>query len=56
MLASLLVAAAAASTPAPIVDKVDPPYWWTGMRNDTLQIMVSGAGVGDAKVRPPILE
>lgn len=53
MLASLLVAAAAASTPAPIVDKVDPPYWWTGMRNDTLQIMVSGAGVGDAKVSAP---
>lgn len=50
MLASLLIAAAAASAPAPLVEKVEPPYWWTGMRNDTLQIMVTGHNVGDATV------
>ncbi|MBD5369850.1 MAG: glycoside hydrolase family 13 protein [Bacteroides sp.] len=48
MLASVLLAAAAATTP--IVDKVEPPYWWTGMRNDTLQLMVTGPGVADAAV------
>ena len=31
------------------VDRVDPPYWWIGMRADTLQLMVCGAGIGDAR-------
>ncbi len=35
---------------APIVSKVEPPYWWTGMANDTLQVMVSGADVAKASV------
>lgn len=30
---------------APVVTNVEPPYWWTGMANDTLQIMVSGPGI-----------
>lgn len=53
MLSSLIIAAAAAASPAPIVDRVDPPYWWTGMRNDTLQLMVSGKGVAEAAVSAP---
>ena len=32
------------------VDVVNPPYWWVGMANDTLQVMVYGNGVRDAKV------
>lgn len=28
--------------------KVDPPYWWTGMRDSTLQLMVSARNIGDA--------
>lgn len=52
MLASILLAAAAATATMPrIVEKVEPPYWWTGMRNDTLQLMVSGPGVADATVQ-----
>ena len=50
MLTSILLAAASAAAPA-LIDKVEPPYWWTGMRNDTLQLMVSGPGVADASVR-----
>lgn len=34
-----------------IVDRIDPPYWWTGMKNDTLQLMVSGPGVGMAEFK-----
>ena len=50
MLTSILLAAASAAAPA-LIDKVEPPYWWTGMRNDTLQLMVSGPGVANASVR-----
>lgn len=28
--------------------KVEPPYWWVEMENDTLQVMVSGPGVAAA--------
>ena len=24
----------------PEVSKIEPPYWWVGMANDTLQLMV----------------
>lgn len=37
----------AAKTPA--IDNVEPPYWWTGMANDTLQIMLTGPGIGEAE-------
>ena len=30
------------------VERVEPPYWWTGMANDTLQIMLAGPGIGSA--------
>ncbi len=26
----------------PRIDKIEPPFWWTGMENDTLQLMVYG--------------
>ena len=35
---------------APIVTNVDPPYWWTGMANDTLQVMVTGPDIAKAEV------
>ncbi|MDE7141711.1 MAG: cyclomaltodextrinase N-terminal domain-containing protein, partial [Muribaculaceae bacterium] len=35
---------------APIVTNVEPPYWWTGMANDTLQVMVTGPGIAKADV------
>ncbi|MBR5332176.1 MAG: glycoside hydrolase family 13 protein [Muribaculaceae bacterium] len=34
----------------PQVDVVNPPYWWTGMEQDTLQVMVRGGGIRDAQV------
>lgn len=35
---------------APQIDIVDPPYWWTGMENDTLQIMLHGDDIRDCHV------
>ena len=34
----------------PQVDIVNPPYWWTDMAQDTLQVMVRGDGIRDAQV------
>ena len=48
----LASALAAASLPAAAgVDRIDPPYWFTGMADDTLQLMVSGPGVASAEVK-----
>ena len=30
------------------IDKIDPPFWFTGMKNASLQIMLYGEGVGNA--------
>ncbi|MDE5875125.1 MAG: glycoside hydrolase family 13 protein, partial [Muribaculaceae bacterium] len=32
----------------PEVTNIEPPYWWTGMKNDTLQIMLTGPGIARA--------
>lgn len=32
------------------VDKIDPPFWYVGMKSSQLQLMVYGAGIGDAGV------
>ena len=32
------------------VNKIDPPFWYTGMLNPELQLMVYGEGIGDARV------
>lgn len=50
---SLALMAGASMFGAPkqaLVDKIEPPYWWTGMVNDTLQLMVSGHDVAKADV------
>lgn len=31
------------------VDKIDPPYWWTGMHDTTLQLQVQGKNVRNAE-------
>lgn len=36
-----------AATPEKL--RVDPPFWWTGMANDTLQLMLSGKDIGNAE-------
>jgi glycosidase len=28
------------------VERVEPPFWWAGMKNPALQLMVHGAGIG----------
>ncbi len=35
---------------AVIVDKIEPPFWYAGMKNPELQLMVYGEGIGDASV------
>ncbi len=27
--------------------RIDPPYWWAGMNNPQLQLMIHGKGIGD---------
>lgn len=36
------------------VDRIDPPNWWTGMKADTLQLMVYGDNIGltEATLKP----
>lgn len=50
----LLVLASFASAAAATVKAsdytLDPPYWWTGMACDTLQIMAYGPGIADAQL------
>lgn len=31
------------------IDRVEPPFWWTGMKNDLLQIMVYGKDIASLK-------
>lgn len=48
---SLCVAGAGArSAKAPLVSAVEPPCWWTGMANDTLQLMVYGPDIAQAEL------
>ncbi|MBZ0243059.1 MAG: cyclomaltodextrinase N-terminal domain-containing protein, partial [Bacteroidales bacterium] len=30
--------------------KIEPPFWWTGMQNKTLQLMVYGQNIGETRV------
>lgn len=45
-LAALGLASAFCAQAALTVDRVEPPYWWTGMNNDTVQVMLAGPGIG----------
>ena len=47
LLAALTVSAGKRT---PLVTNIEPPYWWTGMANDTLQVMLTGSGLSDATV------
>lgn len=35
---------------APMVTNVEPPYWWTGMTDNSLQLMVTGPEIASADV------
>jgi glycosidase len=38
-----------AKSTANVITNVEPPYWWVGMQQDTLQIMLTGNGIGAAE-------
>jgi glycosidase len=50
-----LLALLATGARAQSVERVEPPYWWTGMKHRTLQLMLHGESLGalSARVRAP---
>jgi glycosidase len=46
-LAIALFAAHATAAPAPAIDRVEPPFWWAGMHERQLQLMVHGPAIAD---------
>jgi glycosidase len=42
----LVLNACGASAQAVRIDHLEPPFWWAGMRNHQLQLMVHGEGIG----------
>lgn len=47
--AGLLIGATSVlAAKGPEITNVEPPYWWAGMANDTLQVMVTGPGIASA--------
>ncbi len=38
------------ATKPPVIDRIEPPYWWVGMKNDTLQLMVEGKDIASSQV------
>lgn len=35
---------------APKVDRIDPPHWWTGMADRTLQLQIQGPGIAGSRL------
>ena len=46
---SVVPAKARKGRSAPVVDRIDPPHWWIGMKTDTLQLMVYGSDIASAR-------
>ena len=44
------VASMFGSRTAPMYTNVEPPYWWVGMANDTLQLIITGPDIAAAEV------
>lgn len=53
LVAMMALAGSLMAAPKIKVDQVDPPYWFVGMKNPSLQIMLYGEGIGDATVTTP---
>jgi glycosidase len=47
LVGAAFLAAGPASAQAPAIDHMDPPFWWAGMHEHRLQLMVHGAGIGE---------
>ncbi len=50
LLLLLLCCAGRALAQEPRIDRIDPPFWWTGMRQDTLELLITGEHLGGATV------
>ncbi len=37
--------------PKPIVQRIEPTFWWTDMKNNTLQLMLYGPGISNASIK-----
>jgi neopullulanase len=46
LVGAAFLAAAPASAQKPAIDHMEPPFWWAGMHDHRLQLMVHGDGVG----------
>ena len=51
VLASLCLGAGAATAQAPVVEKVDPPNWWTGSTINPVRVLVRGRNLAGARAR-----
>lgn len=50
MAIALLSAGTICSAAKSMVDRVDPPHWWTGMENPSVQLMFYGTDINSANV------
>ncbi|MCB0805683.1 MAG: cyclomaltodextrinase N-terminal domain-containing protein, partial [Bacteroidales bacterium] len=49
LLFSFMIAASLyAQTDEISVDRIEPPFWWTGMTNSSLQLLIYGNDIGSA--------
>lgn len=46
---AICAATAVPAVAAVSVDKIDPPYWWTGMHDTTLQLQIHGNDIRSAE-------
>lgn len=47
-MSAMITAGASAAKSRVSVNTIDPPYWWTGMANDTLQLLINGNDIATA--------
>src|SRR6476661_6496563 len=47
LIGAALFASAAARAQAPAIDHVEPPFWWAGMHDQRLQLMIHGPAIAD---------
>ena len=38
------------------VDRIEPPFWWEGMKNSTIQLMLYGKDIADYSLKIPAIE
>lgn len=46
LIGAALLAAGVVHAQTPAIDHMEPPFWWAGMHDHRLQLMVHGAGIG----------